>query len=371
VLTQERGDVPVHDLQAGEHLILQGSGFGRRILSERLALAIGIAVGDGCLSRQYIAGRETEYVILVMAADEAACLQKIAAEVNEQKQLLRAVGASGRGDPVHVSQSTRTTTRLSFGSRPVVNLFKEFAILDQGSAQKRFTPAVFDLDRASLAGVLRGLFTADGTVANYGEKSQYIALDSTSLTLLQQVQLLLLAFGIKAKLYRGRRGGVTAARLPDGRGNLRVYPVQEAHSLRVSRSSRFIFEREIGFDPASPKTRTLAAMNAQFGAYHDAMTDVVESVEPLGEEAVYDLTEPVTHHFVANGFVIHNCSEFVFLDDTAFEEQKYNSCDAIRGRTGFQDGQQGFGHLGSAVSFKNVINHHPPIRININKPGYA
>ena len=41
------------------------------------------------------------------------------------------------------------------------------------------------------------------------------------------------------------------------------------------------------------------------------------SIEPLGEEDVFDLTEPVTSHFVANGLLVHNCSEFVFLDDTA------------------------------------------------------
>src|SRR5215831_2473719 len=46
-------------------------------------------------------------------------------------------------------------------------------------------------------------------------------------------------------------------------------------------------------------------------------SDLVVSLEPLGEEDVYDLTEPVTSHFVANGLVVHNCSEFVFLDDTA------------------------------------------------------
>jgi ribonucleoside-diphosphate reductase alpha chain len=48
-----------------------------------------------------------------------------------------------------------------------------------------------------------------------------------------------------------------------------------------------------------------------------APSDVVVSLDPLGEEEVFDLTEPVTSHFVANGLVVHNCSEFVFLDDTA------------------------------------------------------
>jgi ribonucleotide reductase alpha subunit len=37
----------------------------------------------------------------------------------------------------------------------------------------------------------------------------------------------------------------------------------------------------------------------------------------LGERAVYDLTERETRHFVANGIVVHNCSEYVFIDDTA------------------------------------------------------
>ncbi len=37
----------------------------------------------------------------------------------------------------------------------------------------------------------------------------------------------------------------------------------------------------------------------------------------LGEEPVYDLTEPVTSHFVANGVAVHNCSEYMFLDNSA------------------------------------------------------
>ena len=96
---------------------------------------------------------------------------------------------------------------------------------------------------------LRGLFTADGTVANYGDKSQYVALDSTSQELLQQVQVLLLSFGIKSKLYTERRGGKLDALLPDSNRVLKQYAVQEVHSLRITRSSRVIFEREIGFDP--------------------------------------------------------------------------------------------------------------------------
>jgi ribonucleotide reductase alpha subunit len=41
------------------------------------------------------------------------------------------------------------------------------------------------------------------------------------------------------------------------------------------------------------------------------------SLTAAGIEPVYDLTEPETHHFVANGILVHNCSEYSFLDDTA------------------------------------------------------
>ena len=316
VLTVSRGDVAVRDLTLEDRVFLQGPGFGRRTMPSDLALGIGVAVGDGCLTRAMIRGQEEAIVILSMHADEAAVLASVAAAVNVQKAALKAVGSIGRNDGVNVTRSA-TGARLSFGSRPVVELFRELAVLDEGSQRKRFTPAVYELDKPALAAVLRGLFTADGTVAHYGEKSQYVALDSTSLELLQQVQLLLLSFGIKAKLYENRRGGRTRSLLPDGRGGVRSYPVQEMHSLRISRSSRFLFEREIGFHPGSRKAEALAELNASVGTYQDELTDDVASIEPAGEADVFDLTEEATHHFVASGLVVHNCSEYMFLDDTA------------------------------------------------------
>jgi ribonucleoside-diphosphate reductase alpha chain len=317
VLTVERGDVPVKDLSIGERIHLAGAGFGRRALPSATALAIGVAVGDGCLARTTHASGVQEIVTLTMAAAEADVLRTIAQALNEETASLAAVGADGRGGRTVSVRVSGTGARLAFSSRRVVETFKGLAVLDEGSERKRFLPAVFDLDRASLAAVLRGLFTADGTVANYGDKSQYVSLDSSSSDLLRQVQVLLLGFGVKSKLYTERRGGVLAAVLPDGKGGSKLYPVQPMYSLRVSRSSRFVFEREIGFDPASPKAAALARLNAEVGVYRDEMTDAVASIEPLGEEAVFDLTEPVTSHFVANGLVVHNCSEYMHLNDSA------------------------------------------------------
>ncbi|MBV8582216.1 MAG: vitamin B12-dependent ribonucleotide reductase [Candidatus Eremiobacteraeota bacterium] len=309
VLTEERGDVAVKDLIVGERVMLGGSGFGNRTIDADLAESIGLAVGDGCVTR-HDAGAQ---LYITMAHEEAPIVERAALAINAVKRGARD-GRTARPVTVHAPQ---TTTRIVSGSASVVATFEEFAVLDQGSHEKRFRPVVHELDRRSVAAMLRGLFTADGCVVNIGDKTQYVSLDSTSLELLQQVQLLLLSFGIKAKIYRERRGGVTSAVLPDGRGGMAEYAVREMHSLRITRSSRRVFAEEIGFDPASPKAAALARLNETVGTYRDRLSDEVAFVRYEGDEAVYDLTEPDTSHFIANGLVVHNCSEYMFLDDTA------------------------------------------------------
>ncbi|HET7676946.1 MAG TPA: LAGLIDADG family homing endonuclease [Candidatus Limnocylindrales bacterium] len=307
-----RGDVPVGRLVPGDRIALGRPGFGTTAIPERLALGIGLATGDGMLTWSP-AGQPL--VIVTMHRDEARLLEAVAAEVNAQKRLRKVSGSVGRNDEVHVSFNA-TGSRLAFASRPVVELFMQYAVLDEGSSLKRFKPAAYDLDRPSMAALLRGLFTADGTVGSSGNNG-FVELSSTSLELLLQVQRMLLGFGIKAKLYENRRAGKLRTMLPDGKGGSQEYAVQEVHSLRITRSSRRLFEQEIGFAPESAKSAALAALNATTEAYADRLEDEVASLTAVGEEDVFDLTENVTHYFVANGFVVANCSEYMFLNDTA------------------------------------------------------
>ncbi len=300
VLTANRGDVPACELVKDDHVILGGVAFGDEALPLDLAELIGLAVGDGCVNQQ-------GYLMINMNRDrERAVLEQAQSVINRIKP--------NRFGSV---TETQTSARVATCAPEILEVAQEYAVLDQGSTKKRFTDQIFSLTKASQAAMLKGLFTTDGTVANYGEKSQYIALDSTSLELLEQVQLLLLGFGIKAKIYENRRAGALLSLLPDGKGGVKEYPVEQVHSLRISRSSRITFQREIGFMPQSPKAEQLEVLNRQVSVYQDQMIDPVESLVYLGEEDVFDLTEPRTSHFVANGLVVHNCSEYMFLDDTA------------------------------------------------------
>lgn len=326
VWTTNRGDVPASELRPTDSVQLRGAGFGSVSLSEDAATVLGAVVGDGCVTQGTM--------VITSGKDERLVSERFARSLNALKNEDNAhYGYSVRES--HVSEAA-TALRVSTSSVGVIEYLSQYAVMDEGSDRKRFTDAFFATDHLAQRAALRALYTADGTVANYGKKSQYVSLDSTSIELLQQVQLLLLNFGIKSKLYENRRSeGHISATLPDGHGGMKEYAVKQMHSLRVSRSSRVTFEREIGFLPESKKSAVLEHVNKSFGTYGDNMEDRIFSITPDGTEDVYDLTEPVSNHFVANGMVVHNCSEYLFLDETACNLASINLAKFYDTKSGF------------------------------------
>ncbi len=312
VRTANRGDVPAAELTRDDVLLLGRPGFGDQFVPEAFGGLLGAAVGDGCITGD----GSGDVVFISLGRAEAAVAHRLQSDIVECKYWL----ATGDRRALRPTGAVRTRTglRVGTGVGAIVGKLREFAVLDAGAAHKAFTDRVFALDRPSQAAILRGVFTTDGTVANYGSASQWVALDSTSLELLRQVQLLLLGFGIKSKIYENRRAlGRLRTLLPDSNGGRNECSVRQIHSLRISRRSRVLFEREIGFFPESHKAATLAELNRTVGTYGEDPVDRVDSLAPSGTEDVYDLTEPLTHHFVADGIVVHNCSEYHFLDNTA------------------------------------------------------
>jgi ribonucleoside-diphosphate reductase alpha chain len=321
VLTAGRGDVAARDLAPHDDLFLQGPGFGRRTLPDDLGFAVGVAMSDRCFTRSILRESQEEIVMLVMPIKEAGMLTLVADAVAAEKSSLLAVGASGVVGISEDNQVARgfTTARLCVDAQPVVDVFNEFMSLHDGLDRKRFSPAVYDLDRPALAALLRGLVTADGIVCTTGT-SVSVEITSCSRDLLQQVQLLLLSFGIKSVLARSRHDADLAAALADIHESsepAEAGSADDVFALRISDASRVIFEREIGFHPQSRKASLLAQANTQAPCAPDQLTDAVATIEPDGEEEVFDLTEEATRHFVAGGLIVHNCSEYMFLDDTA------------------------------------------------------
>ena len=300
------GDVEAKNLVKGTKVLLSGSPFGEDDDKTAARLA-GYALGDGCLSGGVMS--------ITMGNQDESIVDDLVDDINRQKESLRPKGVAGNASVVSKTKVS-TGYRVATGCASVIESVCRLAVIDEKSDGKRLTSAAFGLAEGSTRELLRGLFTTDGTVVNIHGKSQYVGIESTSRTLLEQVQTLLLSFGIRSTVYLDRTEASTRM-LPDGKGGEKEYPTKPLHSLRVTKASRVRFEERIGFHDFSDKKDRLAEMNATVGTYSDDMVDEVDSVTPLGVAPVFDLTEPATSHFVANGIVVHNCSEYMFIDDTA------------------------------------------------------
>lgn len=192
--------------------------------------------------------------------------------------------------------------------------FGEFLLqlgLTTNKAHKKKVPeSIFTAPREAVIGFLQGLFTSDGTV-NRTKGGCSIRLGSTSLSLLEDVQILLNNFGIVGTIYQRREKSSSV--LPNSRGGTKEYPTKPFWELVLGKENRNKFAEMIGFisdykqDNVIDFISTKNRMHKK--SYRELFEDEIVSIEYSGKEDVYDITVDDGHSFIANGLVVHNCSE--------------------------------------------------------------
>ena len=166
---------------------------------------------------------------------------------------------------------------------------------------------------------------------------------ATSLGLLQDVQLILLGFGVQSDFSSryakaepsSREGGAVAQRRPvrsagdpptssGRRDGLRARDADyRRHGLRIDPGSLRSFGKHIGA-PARQKARTarqrrLASRSQAHGRIRGHAATSIASRRSRTSASSRSSTSPSRSpaRFIANGITVHNCSEYMFLDDTA------------------------------------------------------
>jgi len=163
--------------------------------------------------------------------------------------------------------------------------------------------------RGTQQGYISALFSADGSVQGTKTKGFSVRLASSRLKLLEDVQRLLLNFNIFSTIYPERRPEGWR-KLPDGHGEYKSYWCRADHELVISRGSMVTFKDEIKLireDKQQLLEKNISTYTK--GPYSESFTAEFIELEALGVEIVFDLSEPVTHSFCANGLVVHNCGE--------------------------------------------------------------
>lgn len=295
VMTSQ-GWVETRHLHVGDrlHILNRKGGFGATGTLEE-GRVLGWLVGDGTVNVVRAA--------LSFFGDEKRELAPMFAEA-----VTDIVDRPGqrRSYPVSVTQiEERDEARVS--SERLRVWAAQFGITKE---RKHFVPSqVFSGSEDIQRGFLQALFTADGQVNDGGEKGCSVRLSASRLPLLKDAQRLLLNFGIASRIYENRRSSGYRL-MPDGKGGTKEYFHQAQHDLAIGKANLIRFANEIGF-LAEAKQGKLADYLSRMsrGPYEEAFLATVMAVEPDGVEPVFDLHQPATHAFIANGLVVHNCGE--------------------------------------------------------------
>ena len=303
VMTDD-GWVEAGDLDAGDTVHVQNrkGSFGQHGTAAE-GRVLGWLVGDGHLKA------EEERAVLNFYDEDAEVSESFAADVNEivrdpigNADYEVGVNEIARGDDYRGAQAVEQRIR----SARLYEYAEEAGLVDQ---KHQVPEAVMRGSEEMARGYLRALFSADGSVQGGKENGRTVRLANTSLDLLNEVQKLLLNFGIASNIYQERKSAGTAE-LPDGNGGTKQYETKGFHDLVISKDNLLRFRDEIGF-LLEDKTQQLEKHINSYvrGPQSESFTATVESVEYDGYEAVFDLTEPETHSFISDGIVTHNCGE--------------------------------------------------------------
>jgi ribonucleoside-diphosphate reductase alpha chain len=211
------------------------------------------------------------------------------------------------------------TVQLRAGSETVRYFFRTLGVSTARAHEKRVPKAVFTAPVEVQAGFLRGLFGADGCVARVevgGKANRYVGLGSRSEALLRDVLRMLSAFGIRGRIYRVAESGQPSFSYTRKDGTYVEYASREGFDLRITGTDLERFAELIGFSTPR-KQAALESLLAETSRYQTKRGTRLVAREEDGQEQVYNLTEPIHHSYIVDGFVVANCSEYMSIDDSA------------------------------------------------------
>ena len=270
--------------------------------SRDLGLVLGWLVGDGWLR----AGDRNCRVGWSFGAGDV-----------EMRDRIHEVVDDWYGRSTRAVERERGVWHVSYHGKFFVDFFRGLGVLPVRAAEKAVPAALLGAPREAVVGFLQGLFTADGTVRdNPQSNSSWVALTSKSRVLLRGVQILLLNLGIRSRILdRSRPPREGLFPYVAASGNTRSYGSDGVVcELGIFGRSREAFRQSVGF--LGPKQERLGTLRYR-GFYRQRFSDPVVAIESAGVRPVYDLTEPQSHSFIANGLVLHQCGEQPLLPNEA------------------------------------------------------
>lgn len=300
--------IPLSEVQPGDKILVQqgeNASWGGVHLPD-LAYIAGVIAADGTFSR----GGANEGARIDLYGDKKQFAETLEAAVHrvlvgredllERQATLTPKFIEAKGD----------IDKLHLDSVPLAKVLAEHGFT---SYTKHCVPAfVKQGTRETQKAYLNGVWQMDACITG-NEKVGNISIELGSIhpEFLRDMQRMLLGFGVYTRVYSNKKpGGVSL--LPDGRGGMRNYAVQDSYTLRATdRSSREALHELVTWRKATEEYWKHRCSNIKSNRYYNThrFRAEVTDISPDGIEDVYDVTVDNGNSVIFNGIATGQCSE--------------------------------------------------------------
>ena len=264
-------------------------------LSQReFGFLCGVLIGDGCYTEKNLARNR---VTLAVGGEDKEW-QEVASSVIEY--------ATGRPALLWADPNSNSWNLYQSSKAGLASFVREAGLTPAYSHEKDVPDYFLQSNREAMAGMIDGLFSADGNVHLSGNTAM-LRLSSTSLTLLRSVRRMLLCFGISSSIRPRKSASYIQGRSVNARPSWQLHVM--GHGMKT-------FAKEIGISHPERKNK-LDKARRWFCLTGGLWRTTIESIEPAGTAQVFDLFESKSDTWIGEGYVSRGCGEVPLLNDEA------------------------------------------------------
>jgi intein/homing endonuclease len=312
------GMIPASELKLGDTLIISNNSnnkFNTTINNDfKKGYLVGSLIGDGNFSKEY-------------------CQLKFWGEDNhvyhnKMLEFLKDLNwSSKKKESLILTEEKEGYTTINSKELYDFIISKDSSVIEHKRLTKKLLEGSFDY----INGIVSGYFDADGTVLFNKEKGNSVRIVSTELENLENLQIVLNSFGVYSKIYKFRNKSLNGKNvLPDGKGGMKEYDVQNSHELVITKESILNFSH-LGFINNSKRQKIDLILSTYKRNFNKTkyQEDIVNITYITKSEEVYDCeVETGIESFECNGFHVHNCFEILkipVLDSVDYSKIDYEN----------------------------------------------
>ncbi len=305
VWVKDRGWVEAQHLVVGDKLLTQQlEGLWGKQHNPELSYLMGLIAGDGTFGEHN--------VFIDVWEQDFACLEETTRTVHQLLSGNTVLKTTSVNTPVFRIDAKLGKARLA--SAPLRRLLAEQGFTPE--TKTHVPELVWRGDRETVSAYLKGLYQADGNVVSSHDVTT-LALASTHLDFIRDLQILWANFGVKSSINQMR--GHELKDMPDGRGGQKAYWSKPLYRLLITSIQGCQIAEAVtqlaAMRPSDAAKRYLE--NLQKAGYQQKLYATFTGLTPLPNEDAYCLSvDSDTHAWTVNGMITKNTEITLHTNDS-------------------------------------------------------